>query len=79
MELQQPKYIRKVKLKLIQPAIKCSGRNNVTCTYRGRVTEDSYNWMYIQIKVYGEWQTILWSKEDNKCLTEGFEDLKLIE
>lgn len=39
MVLQQLKSGDKVKLQLIQPNFKCSGRDDVTCRYRGRVVD----------------------------------------
>lgn len=45
MVLQQLKSGDKIKLQLIQPQFKCSGRDDVTCRYRGKVLEvldDSY-------------------------------------
>ena len=37
MEVQQLKLDSKVKLKLIQPQFKCSGRDDVSCNYKGKV------------------------------------------
>ena len=73
----EQKYIRKVKLQLIQPKIKCSGRGDVTCFYNGKVIMDEPNSMIIVIKVYGKEQPILWDKINNCCITAGFTDLKI--
>jgi ribosomal protein L19 len=37
MERQQLKLGDKVKMKLVQPVIKCSGREDVTCHYKGEI------------------------------------------
>lgn len=69
---------RKVKLKLIQPQIKCSGREDVTCIYRGKVVQETYNELYIEIKVYGVKTQITFDKGLQKVVTFGFDDLVLI-
>lgn len=76
MELK-PKY-RKVKLKLVQPQIKCNGRDDVTCIYRGKVIQETEKEMFIEIKVYGIKTLIEYRKEFDKCITFGFEDLILL-
>ena len=78
MALRQLKLGNKVKLSLIQPQIKCSGRDDVTCFYRGKVVEVNPNDWVIEIKRHSE---IIRVKFDNKygfCLTDEFEDLQIV-
>ncbi len=44
----------KVKLKLIQPEFKCSGRKDITCYYRGEIINENYGWYLIKFKYKGE-------------------------
>lgn len=44
---------QKVKLVLKQPQFKCSGREDVTCHYRGKILEEHDEWYLIQIKYNG--------------------------
>lgn len=74
---KQPSSSRKVKFKLVQPAIKCSGRDDVTCYYRGRIIEDDRFGMSVLIKQHGQEVLIYYSKEVQAVITEGFEDLVL--
>lgn len=76
MESQQREYIRKVKLKLIQPKIMCSGRNAVTCTFRGKVVFEHGNFTCIKIRSHGEEKLVIF--EGDTCITIGFEDLKIV-
>ncbi len=50
MVLKQLKLGDKVKLQLIQPMIKCSGRDNITCFYRGRIIEKLEDSLLIEFK-----------------------------
>jgi hypothetical protein len=68
---------KKVKFKLEQPRIMCSGRKPVTCSYRGKVLKENDLGMEVEIKVYGEPVVIFYDKTDKAVLTNGFEDLKL--
>lgn len=71
--LQQLKLGDKVKLKLEQPKIKCSGRSEVNCFYRGKIIEtyeNSYN-VVISFKYKGK----LLEKTYNKF--SGFEEEEL--
>lgn len=69
--------LRKVKLKLVQPQIKCSGRDDVTCIYRGKVIKETNNKLFIEIKVYGIKNQIIFDKALQKVITQNFEDLIL--
>lgn len=69
---------RKVKFRLVQPAIKCSGREDVTCYYRGRVIKEDGYGMHVQIKQHGQEVTIYYDKESDRVLTDDFEDLVLL-
>ena len=77
MELLQLQLNSKVKLKLVQPAIKCSGRDEVTCYYRGIVESKFDHLIQIKIKSKGEEHFLIFS-DYNKCLTPGFEDIKIM-
>ena len=44
----------KIKLELRQPQFKCSGRDDVTCNYRGKILEEHDDWYLIQFKYNGE-------------------------
>ena len=79
MELQQLKLGDKVKLQLIQPQFKCSGRSNVTCFYRGKVTgyfDD--NSIFIEFKYKGIKQNTIYSLKFEKFLDKEFKDIKII-
>lgn len=58
MERQQLKLGDKVKMKLVQPAIICSGRKEVTCYYKGTVinvdSSGKDRFVQIEFKRYGE-------------------------
>lgn len=45
---------RKVKMVLVQPEIKCAGRDDVVCHYRGRVVEESEDGMLIKFRHKGQ-------------------------
>lgn len=44
----------KVKLKLVQPNIKCIGRDDVTCHYRGKIIETLEDSILIEFKYKGK-------------------------
>lgn len=77
MGLQQLKLNDKVKLELKQPPIKCSGRKDVVCHYRGKVVEIKDNKITIQIKVFGQETLVIFRKDYGVCITPDFEDLKM--
>lgn len=70
----------KVKMELIQPEIKCSGRDTVSCYYKGKVidTFDSPNMIQIKFKYKGE--TIHeWYNLDNQRFNRNeLSDIKII-
>jgi hypothetical protein len=66
----------KVKLKLEQPAIMCSGRERINCFYRGKLLGKENNLTSISFKSYG--QEVEVTFVNDKCLTPGWEDLKII-
>lgn len=55
MKSEQLTLNQKVKLRLIQPKIKCAGRDDVTCHYRGKVIRinESLHEALITFKMYG--------------------------
>lgn len=54
----------KVKLELKQPQFKCSGRDDVTCYYRGEILEEESDSYLIKFKYKGEWLTEWYDKEN---------------
>lgn len=55
MELKQLQLGDKVKMKLIQPKIKCSGRDTVECFYRGKIIHvPKFNAYLIEFKFKGK-------------------------
>lgn len=46
--------MKKVELKLKQPQLKCSERDDVTCHYRGKILKEEENAYLIQFKYKGE-------------------------
>lgn len=75
MGLQQLKLGDKVKLELKQPPIKCVGRKDVVCHYRGKVVEIHKDGWDIKIKVFGQETLVTFGNKYGFCLTPGFEDL----
>ena len=75
----------KVKLELRQPLLKCSGRDDVTCYYRGRIVDSCLEYIRIQFKYKGELVTkTYWlsdtEEEPHRGFTEPeFEDIRLKE
>src|SRR5690606_697320 len=70
---------RKVKFKLEQPDIMCSGRSRVQGYFRGKVLNENSLGMEVEITSRGDKVTIFYDKTEEQVLTHGFEDLKLIE
>jgi hypothetical protein len=70
--------LRKIKFKLVQPAIMCAGRDEVSCYYRGKVIQETEYLIAAAIKVHGQERVILYSKHSGNVLTKGFEDLVLV-
>ena len=77
MDLQQLKLGSKVKLKLIQPSIKCSGRDDVAFQTRGKIIDLSEDYIKIEFKSKGELISVLFDKKGN-CITYLYEDLNII-
>lgn len=78
MEKQLQKYPKKCKLVLVQPFIKCGGRDDVSCYYRGTILEENGDILKIQFKYKGRLITEEYHKEtgfDNHFI----EDIKLKE
>ncbi len=61
----------KVKLELKQPQFKCSGRDNVTCYYRGKIVKETKTSYLIEFKYKGNTLIELYDK------VEGFNDPEL--
>jgi len=82
MEQLQPKYTNKVKLKLEQPSIICSGRDRVECYYRGKITSwiigNPHSYFDVTFKSKGEIVTVTFRALDDVCLNHGWEDLKIV-
>lgn len=81
MELQQLKLGDKVKLQLIQPQFKCSGRDEVTCFYRGKIIAKLEDSLLIEFKYNKEIKKELYYISGS--LYEGFfseelKDIKII-
>ena len=76
MELQQQEYIRKIRLKLSQPSIICSGRKRVECYYSGKLIFERNGYKKILIKSYN--QPVEIEFFGHECITPGFENLKII-
>jgi hypothetical protein len=75
---QKQGYIRKVKLKLEQPVIKCSGRDDIECYYRGKVLSESDTRMLIEFKSFGEVVAATFNKETNRFESPQWFDLKIV-
>lgn len=54
MENKKQEYIGKVKMRLTQPMIKCSGRDTVTCYYRGKLISFTDSVLEIEFKFNNE-------------------------
>jgi hypothetical protein len=70
---------RSVKLYLHQPNIMCVGRDRVSCTYRGKVIEESEGHLTITFKYRQEIVTELYSKKEKSFLNLELQDLKIKE
>lgn len=82
MESSQPIYPKKCKLKLEQPRIMCSGREPVTCYYRGTIIaeiKDKYLPGYwIDFKYKGDLIRRFYDIKSNKFLEEELKDIILV-
>ena len=68
----------KVKMKLVQPAIICSGRKEVVCYYRGVVTGVSKNLRRIQFKRYGETVEHWYDTITKEFVDEELKDVQIL-
>lgn len=79
MEQQQLILGSKVKLKLIQPHFICSGRDAVSCNYKGVITYIGNKLVLIKFKYRGElieaWYHL---GEKSFVINEELKDIKLI-
>jgi len=76
--MEQVLLQKSIKLKLEQPAIMCEGRKPVTCYYRGKLIEGRGEYWHIRIKSYGKELMVSINKETGNCVTEGWQDLKIV-
>lgn len=67
-----------VKMKLIQPAIKCSGRRNVVCYYKGKVVEISNDKAFILFKQRGESILGMYDMTKEEFVHREMKDIKLL-
>lgn len=76
--LQQP--FPKIKLKLEQPAIMCSGREKVECYFRGKIICQNDNSIGVEFKSFGEKQYVAFNTDTNECISafDKWKDLKII-
>lgn len=78
MEQSQHTYPKKCKLKLTQPVIKCGGRDDVECYYRGLIKhEDDYTY-YILFKYKGQLIFEPYDKSIDAFLDIKLKDIKLV-
>lgn len=81
MELAQLQLGSKVKLQLIQPYIKCSDRDTITCYYGGKIIGRSFHFIVIEFKynkniIQEKYYFPLNGKEG--FLKEELQDIKII-
>ena len=69
---------QKVKMKLIQPAIKCSGRGDVSCHYRGKVVALQFGYALIEFKQYGEVIEGHYDLVSKEFKEEEYKDIKIV-
>lgn len=77
MELSQLKLNDKIKLELIQPHIKCSGRGDVKCYYRGKVSIVNKDIIGVIFKYKGKNIEALYSISRNEFYNEELKDIKI--
>lgn len=82
MEKSQLTLGSKVKLKLVQPNIKCSGRDDVTCYYRGKIIETLEDSVFIEFKYKGRLERELYYSNLSDLgigfYKEEFRDIKIV-
>jgi len=70
---------QKVKMKLVQPKIKCSGRDDVSCHYRGIVTHVILpGFVTIKFKQHGQWIEALYNEHAQQFDKEEYKDIKVV-
>lgn len=82
MEKSQLTLGSKVKLKLVQPNIKCAGRDDVTCYYRGKIIEILEDSVFIEFKYKGRLERELYYSSLSDLgigfYKEDFRDIKIV-
>ena len=78
MDKLPQKLPRKCKLELRQPYIKCGGREDVTCTYRGKIVSEFKDDYIIEFKYKGIKRRVTYNKVNGFPLAE-LQDIKLKE
>lgn len=69
---------QKCKLELIQPYIKCGGRDDVKCHYRGKIIGCGDNCFIIQFKYKGEVIERLYYLDGTGFHEDELKDIKLV-
>jgi hypothetical protein len=70
------KQQKSIRLKIEQPEVMCSGRSRVKCYYKANITFEFYNMFHAKFKSHGKEVTVCFV--DGLCITEGWEDLKVV-
>ena len=70
---------QKLKLKLEQPTIMCSGRRRVDVHFRGKVVwlDIMNDFCEVEFTSYGVKTKAIFDTKNNRCITPMFEDLKI--
>lgn len=76
--LQQLQFGDKVKMKLEQPIIKCNGRSEVICFYRGKVVDIKLYHIKIEFKYKGNLVDYWYNVINNSFVEEELKDIKII-
>lgn len=69
---------QKVKMKLSQPSIMCSGRKSVECYYRGKVTGINPTHARILFKRYGAEDEYFYNLETQEFEDEDLKDIVIL-
>ncbi len=78
MENRQLKSGDRIKMKLVQPAIKCSGRKDVVCHYRGRVIETYNQFAFIQFTKHHQEVVGCYDAFKECFIDDDYKDIKLM-
>lgn len=79
MGLQQLKLGDKVRLKIIQPMFKCSGRSDVKFQTRGKITDEFMTDWFVEFRSRGKIYQELFDSSTGKCKSNiEFSDLYII-